>query len=121
MSTASSPTDLPPGDAADALAPAAGPVGPVHPGGEPSALASSRSPADAPPAAPAVGQVLPIYFVGDESHSMAGAPIAAVNQGLADLRDEVAEHPLIGKKVRFGIVTFAAHGRDPPRAVRADR
>ena len=58
--------------------------------------------------APAViGQVLPMYFVGDESHSMAGDPIAAVNQGLIDLRDEVAKHPLIGKKVRFGIITFA--------------
>lgn len=54
-----------------------------------------------------VGQVLPMYFVGDESHSMAGDPIAAVNQGLVDLRDEVAKHPLIGKKVRFGIITFA--------------
>jgi uncharacterized protein YegL len=60
-----------------------------------------------PHAGPAVGQVLPIYFVGDESHSMAGAPMAAVNQGLIDLRDEVAKHPLIGKKVRFGVVTFA--------------
>ena len=54
-----------------------------------------------------IGQVLPIYFVGDESHSMAGDPIAAVNQGLIGLRDEVAKHPLIGKKVRFGIITFA--------------
>src|ERR1700733_13448623 len=54
-----------------------------------------------------IGQVLPMYFVGDESHSMAGDPIAAVNQGLVDLRDEVAKHPLIGKKVRFGIITFA--------------
>jgi uncharacterized protein YegL len=54
-----------------------------------------------------VGQVLPMYFVGDESHSMSGAPIDAVNQGLLDLRDEVAKHPLIGKKVRFGIITFA--------------
>jgi uncharacterized protein YegL len=56
---------------------------------------------------PTIGQVLPIYFVGDESHSMSGAPIAAVNQGLIDLRDEVATHPLLGKKVRFGIITFA--------------
>lgn len=56
---------------------------------------------------PLLGQVLPMYFVGDESHSMRGAPIEAVNQGLVDLRDEVARHPLIGKKVRFGIVTFA--------------
>jgi len=59
------------------------------------------------PAETVIGQVLPMYFVGDESHSMAGAPIAAVNQGLIDLRDEVAKHPLIGKKVRFGIITFA--------------
>jgi uncharacterized protein YegL len=59
------------------------------------------------PVAAVVGQVLPIYFVGDESHSMAGDPIAAVNRGLIDLRDEVAKHPLIGKKVRFGIITFA--------------
>ncbi len=59
------------------------------------------------PAGAVVGQVLPMYFVGDESHSMAGDPIAAVNQGLVDLRDEVAKHPLIGKKVRFGIITFA--------------
>ncbi len=54
-----------------------------------------------------VGQVLPIYFVADESHSMRGAPIAAVNQGLVDLRDEVAQHPLIGKKVQFAVITFA--------------
>ena len=67
------------------------------------------------PARAAVGQVLPIYFVGDESHSMAGDPIAAVNQGLVDLRDEVAKHPLIGKKVRFGIITFADTA-DPRRA-----
>lgn len=58
-------------------------------------------------AAQVVGQVLPIYFVGDESHSMSGDPIVAVNQGLVDLCDEVAKHPLIGKKVRFGIITFA--------------
>jgi uncharacterized protein YegL len=59
------------------------------------------------PAGTVIGQVLPMYFLGDESHSMAGDPIAAVNQGLIDLRDEVAKHPLIGKKVRFGIITFA--------------
>jgi uncharacterized protein YegL len=59
------------------------------------------------PADSVIGQVLPMYFVGDESHSMAGGPIDAVNQGLIDLRDEVAKHPLIGKKVRFGIITFA--------------
>ncbi|MGA2321663.1 MAG: VWA domain-containing protein [Solirubrobacteraceae bacterium] len=67
-----------------------------------------RSGAEAPSGSTQViGQVLPIYFVGDESHSMAGPSIAAVNEGLSELRDEVAKHPLIGKKVRFGIITFA--------------
>ena len=68
---------------------------------------STRAASAPVPAGNVVGQVLPMYFVGDESHSMAGDPIAAVNQGLVDLRDEVAKHPLIGKKVRFGIITFA--------------
>ena len=67
----------------------------------------AAEPAAGEPTPAVVGQVLPMYFVGDESHSMAGEPIAAVNQGLVDLRDEVAKHPLIGKKVRFGIITFA--------------
>jgi uncharacterized protein YegL len=97
----------------------AGPAEPIEPiipppvaapGGEPGAGSApgSRPALWAGQPAPAViGQVLPMYFVGDESHSMAGEPIAAVNQGLIDLRDEVAKHPLIGKKVRFGIITFA--------------
>ncbi len=74
------------------------------PGGEPMTPVATQA---AAPVGTVIGQVLPMYFVGDESHSMAGAPIAAVNQGLVDLRDEVAKHPLIGKKVRFGIITFA--------------
>jgi uncharacterized protein YegL len=88
-------------------APSAEPV--VAPTAEPATVASAAVPATPGPAAvpQVVGQVLPIYFVGDESHSMAGDPIQAVNRGLADLRDEVAKHPLIGKKVRFGIITFA--------------
>lgn len=69
--------------------------------------AGESAPAAPPPPGVVLGQVLPIYFVADESHSMRGAPIAAVNQGLLDLRDEVARHPLIGKKVQFSIITFA--------------
>ncbi|HTU80255.1 MAG TPA: VWA domain-containing protein [Solirubrobacteraceae bacterium] len=94
---------------------APGPAAPAEPAAsaDPPTLTLPPMPEPAaPPPAPqsqrvAIGQVLPIYFVGDESHSMSGDPIGAVNQGLADLRDEVAKHPLIGKKVRFGIVTFA--------------
>ncbi len=82
---------------------------------DPGAPAAASAPSVSEPVAPlpraaagpGTGQVLPIYFVGDESHSMRGAPMSAVNQGLIDLRDEVAMHPLIGKKVRFGIITFA--------------
>lgn len=69
--------------------------------------AVAAGPFGSAPRQQAIGQVLPIYFVGDESHSMSGDPIHAVNQGLSELRDEVARHPLIGKKVRFGIITFA--------------
>ena len=81
-----------------------------EPLGAPAPAPAPPEPVAAPAPAPAltaVGQVLPIYFVGDESHSMNGAPIESVNRGLLDLRDEVAKHPLIGKKVRFGILTFA--------------
>lgn len=77
------------------------------PGTEPAGASSEPTTNVPAPAGTVIGQVLPMYFVGDESHSMAGDPIAAVNQGLIDLRDEVAKHPLIGKKVRFGIITFA--------------
>jgi uncharacterized protein YegL len=87
---------IPPPVAAPGAEPAAGSA----PGSRPALWAGQPAPA-------VIGQVLPMYFVGDESHSMAGEPIAAVNQGLIDLRDEVAKHPLIGKKVRFGIITFA--------------
>jgi uncharacterized protein YegL len=82
----------------------AGEPAPVDPPGSTAVDPSGAVPAFS---GPVIGQVLPIYFVGDESHSMAGDPIQAVNQGLIDLRDEVAKHPLIGKKVRFGIITFA--------------
>ena len=83
-------------------------VVPVHPPvGVPASAPIHLASPPPPVAAQVVGQVLPIYFVGDESHSMSGDPIVAVNQGLVDLRDEVAKHPLIGKKVRFGIITFA--------------
>lgn len=53
------------------------------------------------------GEILPIYFVGDESHSMQGEPISALNRGLRDLKDEVSFNPMVREKVRFGVLTFA--------------
>lgn len=53
------------------------------------------------------GEVLPIYFIGDESHSMEGEPISQLNDALSKLRDAAAKSPVVGEKARFGIVTFA--------------
>lgn len=53
------------------------------------------------------GDVVPIYFVGDESYSMEGEPIVQLNDALSKLRDAAAESPAIGEKARFGILTFA--------------
>lgn len=53
------------------------------------------------------GDVVPIYFVGDESYSMEGEPIGGLNAALLKLRDAAAKSPAIGEKARFGIVTFA--------------
>ncbi len=107
---AAKPASPAPPPASSAVPPASVPeptVAVPDPGGPPSPALGDGAGAGAAAPGTIVGQVLPIYFVGDESHSMAGAPIAAVNQGLLDLRDEVAKHPLIGKKVRFGVITFA--------------
>jgi uncharacterized protein YegL len=53
------------------------------------------------------GDVLPIYFVGDESLSMKGEPITQLNHALSKLRDAAAKSPAVGEMARFGIVTFA--------------
>lgn len=53
------------------------------------------------------GDVVPIYFVGDESYSMEGAPIEQLKEALSSLRDAAAESPAIGERSRFGILTFA--------------
>ncbi len=53
------------------------------------------------------GDVLPIYFVGDESLSMEGPPLDQLNEALSGLRDAAATSPAMGEKARFSIVTFA--------------
>jgi uncharacterized protein YegL len=53
------------------------------------------------------GNVLPVYFVGDESFSMDGEPINQLNVALSKLRDEAARSPAIGEVARFGVITFA--------------
>jgi uncharacterized protein YegL len=106
VSPAATPTE-PSAAAPQAATPTPVAASTPHPVAAPASDTDHLASPPPPAAGQVVGQVLPMYFVGDESHSMRGHPIAAVNQGLVDLRDEVAKHPLIGKKVRFGIITFA--------------
>jgi uncharacterized protein YegL len=50
--------------------------------------------------------VLPFYIVCDESSSMSGASIDAVNAGIASLLRTIAADPVVDEKARVGIVTF---------------
>ena len=51
-------------------------------------------------------QVLPFYIVCDEGSSMDGASIAAVNDGIVELFDEISSDPVVDAKVRVGIIAF---------------
>ena len=48
----------------------------------------------------------PCVLLLDVSGSMAGAPIAELNNGLAELKNELSADPLAIKRVEIGIVTF---------------
>ena len=52
--------------------------------------------------------ILPLYFVIDVGSSMDGASIAAVNDGIVELFDEIASDPFIDDKVLFEFVVFNA-------------
>jgi uncharacterized protein YegL len=56
------------------------------------------------------GNVLPIYFVADESGSMAG-DIAELNAGLISLLDALQGEAMAAAKVRFCVVGFADDAR----------
>ncbi len=51
-------------------------------------------------------QVLPFYVVCDESSSMSGDSIDAVNQGIKELFQEIHSDPIVDAKARVGIITF---------------
>lgn len=55
-----------------------------------------------------VGKI-PFYLVCDESGSMAGAPIDAVNQGLAQIFREIAADPIVDDKAMIGVIAFQAN------------
>lgn len=54
-----------------------------------------------------MANILPFYLVCDESYSMQGAPIDAMNAALPDLHREIGTNPLVCDKTRFSIVTFS--------------
>ncbi|MDA8044333.1 MAG: VWA domain-containing protein [Actinomycetota bacterium] len=51
--------------------------------------------------------VFPFYICLDTSASMAGAPIASVNEQMPLLRATVGEDPAVAEVIRLGIVTFS--------------
>lgn len=56
-------------------------------------------------------EILPFYIVCDESGSMAGEPIKAVNDGLVELHREICSNPLVADKARIGILGFSETAR----------
>ena len=53
-------------------------------------------------------QILPFYFVCEESESMDSlGGIAAMNGALPDLHAEIASNPLVADKCLLGVIGFA--------------
>lgn len=51
-------------------------------------------------------QVLPFYLVCDESGSMSGAPVQAINDSLPKLHAEIGSNPVVADKTRFCLIGF---------------
>jgi uncharacterized protein YegL len=54
-------------------------------------------------------QLLPFYLVCDESGSMAGPPIDAINASLPELHQEIGSNPVVADKTRFCLMGFSDH------------
>lgn len=52
-------------------------------------------------------QILPFYMVCDESGSMSGPPIDAINSALPDLHQEISTNPTVADKTRFALIGFS--------------
>ncbi|MDH6226799.1 VWA domain-containing protein [Streptomyces sp. MJP52] len=52
-------------------------------------------------------QLLPFYLVCDESGSMAGGGVDAINGALPDLHDEISSNPAVADKARFSMIGFS--------------
>lgn len=54
-----------------------------------------------------MAQVLPFYLLCDESYSMVGEPIDALNAALPDLHREIGSNPVVSEKAHFCIIGFS--------------
>ena len=52
-------------------------------------------------------QTIPFYLVCDESGSMSGDPVEAVNEGIKQLCQTISRDPLVDDKARVGIISFS--------------
>jgi len=52
-------------------------------------------------------QVLPFYLVCDESYSMQGEALDAINQELPKIYQEIASNPVVADRARLGIIGFS--------------
>ncbi|MGW4194609.1 vWA domain-containing protein [Streptomyces sp. NPDC005004] len=52
-------------------------------------------------------QILPFYLVCDESTSMSGPGVDAINSALPDLHQEISTNPSVADKTRFALIGFA--------------
>lgn len=52
-------------------------------------------------------QILPFYLVCDESGSMSGDPIKAINEALPELHQEIGLNPVVADKTQFAIIGFS--------------
>ncbi|MEV5409584.1 VWA domain-containing protein [Thermopolyspora sp. NPDC052614] len=52
-------------------------------------------------------QVLPFYLVCDESYSMQGEALDAINQELPTIYQEIASNPVVADRARLGIIGFS--------------
>ncbi|MFC9636412.1 VWA domain-containing protein [Streptomyces mirabilis] len=52
-------------------------------------------------------QILPFYMVCDESGSMTGTGVDAINAALPDLHQEISTNPSVADKTRFALIGFS--------------
>jgi uncharacterized protein YegL len=54
-----------------------------------------------------MGQILPFYLVCDESGSMSGDPLDAINDSLPKIHSEIGSNPVVADKTKFALVGFS--------------